>query len=183
MARRSFSKFEFRRRSVYDPDHDREEEQDREGQGRRDDGQLELDRQALPRALEEGGERHGSLRRIAGAADGAEQSLLAARLELAAQGRDEHVHGVRLGEGVVVPDLLEQLLAGRNQALVAPQGLEQLELPAGQLDGPLAAKDLARVGVQAQVPHDEEGASRGGRRRSNTRTRASSSSRSKGLTR
>ena len=64
---------------------------------------------------------------------------LAAGLELAPQVGDEDVDGVRRRERVVAPDLLEQALARDDEALVAHQVLEQLELALGQLDRALAA--------------------------------------------
>ena len=86
-------------------------------------------------------------------------------------------------KGVVAPDVVEQRLARDDEALVAHQVLEQLELARGELDVALAAADLARVGVQLQVADLRKALPRGGRRRSSARRRASSSSRSKGLTR
>ena len=83
---------------------------------------------------------------------------------------------------VVAPDLLEQALARDDQALVAHQELEQLELAVGQVDLALAARHLAGLRVEAEVADDQRGAARGGRRRSRARMRASSSGRSNGLT-
>src|SRR4051812_10764386 len=91
-------------------------------------------------------------------ADRVQQPRLASRLQLAAEVRDEHLDGVRRGERVVAPDLLEEALAGHDDPLVAHEVLEQLELALGQLDGPLAAHDLVRVRVQRQVGHDQRGA-------------------------
>src|SRR6478752_6867901 len=72
------------------------------------------------------------------AADRVQQPRLAAGLELAAQVGYEHLDGVRRREGVIAPDLLEQALARHDDALVAHQVLEQLELTLGQLDDALA---------------------------------------------
>ena len=88
-----------------------------------------------------------------------QHARLAAGLQLAAQVGHEHVDGVGLGVGVVVPDLLEQLVARDHQPLVAHQVLQQLELARGQLDRPLAPEHLARVGVQAQVARHQGRAS------------------------
>ena len=96
---------------------------------------------------------------VAGAAHGVQDARLAAVLELAAQVRDEDVDGVRLGEGVVAPDLVEQRLARHDDARVAHQVLEQLELARGQVELALAAEHLARVRVEAQVADDDVGAS------------------------
>src|SRR4051794_16954242 len=88
-------------------------------------------------------------------ADRVQQPRVATGLQLAAQVRDEHLDGVRRREGVVAPDLLEEALARDDDALVAHEVLEQLELALGQLDRALAAPDLVRVGVQRQVGDDE----------------------------
>src|SRR3954453_5069985 len=88
-------------------------------------------------------------------ADRVQQPRLATGLQLAAPVRDEHLDGVRRREGVVAPDLLEEALARDDDALVAHDVLEQLELALGQLDRALAALDLVRVGVQRQVGDDE----------------------------
>src|SRR3954447_6890933 len=95
---------------------------------------------------------------VASAAHGVEDARLAAGLELAAQVRDEYVDGVRLGERRVAPDIVEQGLARHHQTLVAHQVLEQLELARRQVDATLAAEDLARVRVEAQVGDDERSA-------------------------
>src|SRR4051794_23377682 len=91
------------------------------------------------------------------AADGVQEPRLALRLELAAQVRHEHLDRVRRRERVVAPDLLEQALARNDDALVAHQELEQLELALGQLDPALAARDLMRVGVELEVGADQGG--------------------------
>src|SRR3954453_3272675 len=92
------------------------------------------------------------------AADRGQQAPPAAPLELAAQVGDEDLDRVRRRERVVAPDLFEQALAGHDDALVAHEVLEQLELALGQLDRALAARDLVRVGVQREVADDERGA-------------------------
>src|SRR5437867_3036389 len=68
---------------------------------------------------------------VAGAPDRVQQARLAAGLELAAQVGDEHLDRVRRGERVVAPDLLQQALARDDDALVAHEVLEQLELALG----------------------------------------------------
>src|SRR4051812_23615763 len=98
-----------------------------------------------------------SLEDVAGTAFGVQQAGLAARLELAPQVGDEDVDRVRRRHRVVAPDLVEQALAGDDQALVAHQELEQLELPVGQLDLALAAVNLARVGVEDEIAHLHRG--------------------------
>src|SRR4051794_33452881 len=54
---------------------------------------------------------------VAGAADRVQQPRLAAALELAPQVGDEDLDGVRRGERVVAPDVLEQPLARDDDAL------------------------------------------------------------------
>src|SRR6476469_2607686 len=90
---------------------------------------------------------------VSGSPDRVQQARLSRGLELAAQVRDEHLDRVRRREGVVAPDLVEQALAGDDDALVAHQVLEQLELALGQLDRALATLDLVGVDVEAQVGH------------------------------
>src|SRR3954451_1604642 len=91
-------------------------------------------------------------------ADRVEQARLAGALELAAEVRDEDLDGVGGRERVVAPHLLEQPLARDDDALVAHEVLEQLELALGQVDRALAAAHLVRVRVQRQVGDDERGA-------------------------
>jgi len=52
-----------------------------------------------------------------------QEARLAARLELATQVGDEHVHGVRLRERGIAPHLLEQRLSGDHAALVSHEVL------------------------------------------------------------
>src|SRR3954454_8882627 len=96
-----------------------------------------------------------STQHVPRAADRVQQPRLATGLELAAQVRHEHLDRVRRRERVVAPDLLEEALARDDDPLVAHEVLEQLELALGELDLPLAALDLVRVGVQRQVGDDE----------------------------
>src|SRR4051812_15171096 len=88
---------------------------------------------------------------VASPPDRVQQARLAAGLQLAAQVGDEHLDRVRRRERVVAPDLVEQALARDDDALVAHQVLQQLELTLRQVDRALAAGDLVRVGVQRQV--------------------------------
>src|SRR3954469_21394972 len=101
--------------------------------------------------------RRSSTQHVPRAADGVQEPRLAAGLELAPEVRDEDLDGVRRREGVVAPDLLQQALAGHDDALVAHEVLEQLELALGQLDRAVAAVDLVRVRVQREVGDDERG--------------------------
>src|ERR687886_842362 len=96
-----------------------------------------------------------STEHVAGAADRVQQARLAAGLELTPQVGHEHLDRVRGRERVVAPDLLEQPLAGPDDALVAHEVLEQLELALGELDLALGPLDLVRVRVQRQVADDE----------------------------
>src|SRR5271167_2878152 len=54
---------------------------------------------------------------VAGSPDRVQQSRLILGLELAAQIGDEYLDGVRGGEGVIAPDLVEQSLTGDDDAL------------------------------------------------------------------
>jgi hypothetical protein len=89
------------------------------------------------------------------AADRVQQPRLAVGLELATHVRDEDLDGVRRRERVVAPHLLQKALARDDDALVAHEVLEELELALRQLDLAGAAADLVRVGVQRQVADDE----------------------------
>src|SRR4051794_41367850 len=106
-------------------------------------------------------EMRSSTKYVSRAADRVQEPRLAAGLELAPEVGHEHLDGVRRGERVVAPDLLEQPLARHHDALVAHQVLEQLELPLGQLDDTLAARDLVRVRVEREVGDDERGRAAG----------------------
>src|SRR3712207_5919816 len=101
--------------------------------------------------------RRSSTQNVPRSADGVQQARLAAGLELAPQVGDEDLDGVRLREGVIAPDLVEQALTRDDDALVAHEVLEQLELALGELDVAPAAPDLVRVGVELEVSHDERG--------------------------
>src|SRR5215207_6637785 len=56
---------------------------------------------------------------VARAADRMEDARLATGLQLPTEIGHEHLDGVRDGEGVVAPDLVEELLPGDHQPLVA----------------------------------------------------------------
>src|SRR3954468_24221807 len=88
---------------------------------------------------------------VARAADRMEEPRLATGFQLPSQVGDEDLDRVGDRERVVAPDLVEQLLAGDDQALVAHEVLEQLELALGELDAALAAQHLVGVGVEQQV--------------------------------
>src|SRR5919199_5122224 len=94
---------------------------------------------------------------VACAADRMKESALAMCLELPPQVGDEHFDGVGDGEGVIPPHFVEQALPRDDDALVAHQVLEQLELALGELDGPPAARDLVSVGIQLEVAHHQGG--------------------------
>src|SRR5215212_2151644 len=85
------------------------------------------------------------------AADRMEEARLSIGFELPSQIGDEDLDRVGDRERVVAPDLVEQLLAGDHQPLVAHQVLQQLELALGQLDRALAAMHLVRVRVEGEV--------------------------------
>src|SRR5215217_3181907 len=94
---------------------------------------------------------------VACAADRMKEPRLATGFQLPPQVGDENLDRVRDRERVVAPDLVEQLLARDHQPLVAHQILQQLELALGQLDRPLAAVHLVRVGVQREVADAQRG--------------------------
>src|SRR4051794_25413599 len=88
---------------------------------------------------------------VARAADRMEEPRLATGFELPSQVGDEDLDRVRDRERVVAPHLVEQLLARDDQALVAHEVLEQLELALRELDAAVAAGDLVGVGVEHEV--------------------------------
>src|SRR3954453_16346208 len=85
------------------------------------------------------------------AADRMKEPGLATGFQLPPEIGHEHLDGVRDRERVVTPHLVEQLLARDDQALVAHEVLEQLELALGELDPPVATRDLVGVGVEHEV--------------------------------
>src|SRR4051812_25681745 len=87
---------------------------------------------------------------VARAADRMKEPRLATGFQLPPQIGHEHLDRVRDGERVVAPHLVEQLLARDDQALVAHEVLEQLELALGELDLPVAAAHLMGVGVERE---------------------------------
>src|SRR3954451_2016230 len=72
------------------------------------------------------------------AADRVQQPRLAVRLELAPEDGHEDLDGVGHREGVVPPDLVQEPLTRDDQALVAHEVLEQLELALCEIDRALA---------------------------------------------
>src|SRR3954469_13033742 len=95
---------------------------------------------------------------VACAADRMEETRLIAGFQLPSEIRYEDLDGVRRGKRIVAPDLFEQALARNDDALVAHEVLEQLELALGQLDLASLAPHLVRVRVELEVPDDERGA-------------------------
>src|SRR3712207_4268060 len=94
---------------------------------------------------------------VARAADRMEDARLATGLQLPTEIGHEHLDRVRDGERVVAPDLVEQLLPGDHEPLVAHQVFEQLELALGELEGAVAAADLVGVRIEQEVPHAQRG--------------------------
>src|SRR5579875_2254295 len=76
------------------------------------------------------------------AADRMEEARLATGFQLSPQVGDEHLDRIRHRERVIAPHLVEQALARDDDPLVPHQVLEQLELALGQVDPPLATRDL-----------------------------------------
>src|SRR4051812_19887259 len=91
------------------------------------------------------------------AADRVEEARLTAGFQLSSQVGHEDLDRVGDREGVIAPDLVEQLLAADHQPLVAHQVLEQLELALREIDLPVATRDLVRIRVQRQVTHPQRG--------------------------
>src|SRR3954454_4632584 len=91
------------------------------------------------------------------AADRVEEARFATGFELSPQVGHEDLDRVRDREGVIAPDLVEQLLAADHQSLVAHQVLQQLELALREVDLPVAARDLVGIRVQRQVTHPQRG--------------------------
>src|SRR3954469_25777527 len=94
---------------------------------------------------------------VARAADRMEEARLATGFELPSPGGDEPPDRVGNRERVVAPALVQQLLARDHEPLVAHQVLEQLELALREVDRPLRACDLVRVGVEHQVADAQRG--------------------------
>src|SRR3954454_8457836 len=88
---------------------------------------------------------------VARAADRMEEPRLATGFQLPSQGGHEDLDRVGDRERGVAPHLVEQLLARDDQALVAHEVLEQLELALRELDPPVAARDLVGVRVEHEV--------------------------------
>src|SRR3954453_3264070 len=84
---------------------------------------------------------------VAPAADRMEETRLIAGFQLPSEIRYEDLDGVRRCKRIVTPDLLEQALARHDDAFVAHEVLEQLELALRELDLALLAPHLVRVGV------------------------------------
>src|SRR6478736_236875 len=89
------------------------------------------------------------------AADRVEEARLTAGFQLSSQVGHEDLDRVGDREGVIAPDLVEQLLAADDQPFVAHQVLEQLELALGEVDRAVGARDLVGVRVQRQVAHPQ----------------------------
>src|SRR3954469_19052607 len=94
---------------------------------------------------------------VARAADRVEEPRLATGFKLPSEIRDEDLDRVRDRERVIAPYLVEQLLAGDHQALVAHQVLEQLELTLREVDLPVLARDLMRIGIEREVTDAQRG--------------------------
>src|SRR6201991_4714546 len=94
---------------------------------------------------------------VARAADRMEESRLATGFKLPSEIRDEDLDRVRDRERVIAPHLIEQLLARDDQALVAHQVLEQLELTLREVDLPVVPSHLVGVRVQREVTDAQRG--------------------------
>src|SRR3954453_4325335 len=92
---------------------------------------------------------------VACAADRMEETRLIAGFQLPSKVRYEDLDGVRRCERIVAPYLLEEPLSRHDDALVAHEVFEQLELALGEIDLATLAPDLVRVRVELQVADDE----------------------------
>src|SRR5690349_23661886 len=91
------------------------------------------------------------LQAITGAAHGLELRHAERAIDLVAQVADVDVDDVRAVLVVVVPRVLEQLVAGEHLARVAHERLQELELLGRQVHLVVAAPDPAGSGVELQV--------------------------------
>src|SRR5690242_2031066 len=94
---------------------------------------------------------------VARAADRMEEARFATGFQLPSQVGDEDLDRVGDRERVIAPHLVEQLLARDHQPLVAHQVLEQLELTLSEVDLPVLARDLVRVGVEREIADAQRG--------------------------
>ena len=94
---------------------------------------------------------------VSGAADGVQERLAEALVDLGAQPRDVHVDDVGLRIEVIVPDVLEQHGAGHHLAGVLHQIFEQAELARLQRDRLAAARDRVAEPVELEVADAEHG--------------------------
>src|SRR3954447_11277772 len=92
---------------------------------------------------------------VACAADRMEETRLIAGFQLPSKVRYEDLDGVRRCKRIVAPYLLEEPLSRHDDALVAHEVFEQLELALGEVDLATLAPDLVRVRVELQVADDE----------------------------
>src|SRR3954462_9031109 len=94
---------------------------------------------------------------VARAADRMEESRLPTGFQLSPEIGHEHLDRVRDREGVIAPQLVEQLLARDDQPLVAHQVLEQLELALREIDLPAITRDLVGVGIEREIADAQRG--------------------------
>src|SRR3972149_3138041 len=81
--------------------------------------------------------------RVARPAYGADQFLAVAAIDLASQVGHVYVHQVGVRRVVVAPDVVQDLRAGHDAALVAHQELQERELFRAEVDGPAVADGSA----------------------------------------
>src|SRR3954452_6362950 len=98
-----------------------------------------------------GGERRSVAQAVAGAAHRLELRDAERTVDLVAQVADVDVDDVRAVLVVVVPGVLEQLVAREHLARVAHEGLQELELLRRQRHLGVAAPHAAGGGIQAKV--------------------------------
>src|SRR4051794_16617283 len=93
------------------------------------------------------GQRRAMRERVTGMADGLDDRAT----ELGAQAADVDIDDVGSGVEAAAPDLLEQLCARADLALVEGEVLEQEELAGGERHGAVAGVGRATVGVERQA--------------------------------
>src|SRR5438094_1745004 len=93
---------------------------------------------------------------ISDAADGVNQRIGLAVVDLAADASDIDVDDVGGGIEVQIPDMLEQHRTGDDAALVADEIFEQLKLPRQQRNLPAAPAGAARDQVDCEIADSQK---------------------------
>ena len=96
--------------------------------------------------------REPVVERIAGAANGADRILLAARVEQLAQPPDMHVHGALIDIDVAAPDAVEQLLAAEDAAGMLEEKFQQAIFGRAEVDGAAGTRDARLLLIERKLP-------------------------------